>query len=103
MIAVIESGGKQFKIKEGSYFQTEKIVSDVGQKIILSKILVASSSSKTVLGDPYIKNASVECEVIENGKHKKILIFKKIRRKNHRRKNGHRQHFTMLKVNKINL
>jgi large subunit ribosomal protein L21 len=104
MFAVIECGGKQYKVFEGCFFKTEKVDGVQGDPVTLSSVLLISNTNGDVkFGDPIISGAKVECEILESGRDKKILIFKKKRRQNYRRKNGHRQAFTTLKVIKISL
>ncbi len=101
MIAVVKTGGKQYKISEGDVIQVEKLDGDVGDTINLDKVLICGEGDSVKVGTPYVKGCSVTCEVTEQLKSKKIIVFKKHRRKNYRRKNGHRQLLTRLKVTGI--
>ena len=101
MLAVIKTGGKQYKVKEGDFISVEKLSLDPGAKVEITDVLMVGSDGNTNVGAPYVENASVSASVIEHKKHKTVLIFKKSRRKNYRRKNGHRQVMTILKIDNI--
>ncbi|WP_264329351.1 50S ribosomal protein L21 [Wolbachia endosymbiont (group A) of Andrena hattorfiana] len=98
MFAVIETGGKQYLVKEGSIIKVEKL--EVGEKkeVEVNKVICISNN-----GLSYSSNATVKAEVLEQCRGEKIIIFKKKRRKNYRRKTGHRQYITVLRINEINL
>ena len=100
--AVIQTGGKQYKVKAGEILKVEKLEdSKENSKIEFSEILAYGDDKNLELGEPTINGAKVEAELIKNGKNRTILIFKKRRRQNSRRKNGHRQKFTMVRISKI--
>jgi len=101
MFAVLNTGGKQYKVSQGDLIEVEKLESDVGDKVTLSQVLMVGEGVKVEVGSPYVSNCKVTGEVVEQGKGAKIIIFKKKRRKNYRRKNGHRQLFTQLKITEI--
>ena len=101
MIAVVKTGGKQYKISEGDVFQVEKLEGKVGETINLDQVLICGEGDSIKIGSPYVEGCSVACEVTEQLRDKKIIVFKKHRRKNYRRKNGHRQSLTRLKVTGI--
>ena len=101
MYAVIESGGKQHKVSEGEILRVEKIDAEIGAEIKLDKVMMVQTDDKTMIGSPYVDNASVTAEVVEQGKSKKIIIFKYKRKKNYQRKKGHRQQYTALKIKAI--
>jgi large subunit ribosomal protein L21 len=101
MFAVLNTGGKQYKVSQGDLIEVEKLDSDVGDKVTLSQVLMVGEGEKVEVGSPYVSNCKVTGEVVEQGKGAKIIIFKKKRRKNYRRKNGHRQFFTQLKITEI--
>ena len=96
MIAVIQTGGKQYKVAEGDEIQVEKLDGNIGDSVSLEEVLVCGEGESTKFGNPFLKGCSVVCEVTEQYKDKKIIVFKKHRRKNYRRKNGHRQLLTRL-------
>lgn len=101
MLAVIKTGGKQYKVREGDFFTVEKLPYDVGQSVEINDVLMTESDGKVVLGAPLVKGASVVASVVAQKRRGTVLIFKKSHRKNYRRKNGHRQPVTVLKVEKI--
>ena len=100
--AVIQTGGKQYKVKTGEIVKIEKLKDSKPESKIEFKEILAYGDEKNIeLGEPTISGAKVEAELLENGKNKTVLIFKKRRRKNSRRKNGHRQQYSLIKINKI--
>ncbi|MGI5911379.1 MAG: 50S ribosomal protein L21 [Syntrophomonadaceae bacterium] len=101
MYAIITSGGKQYKVSEGSILKVERLNAAVGDRLNIDQVLMVSGENGVKVGNPLVANAKIEVEVLEQGKEKKIVVFKYKRRKNYRRKQGHRQPFTKLKVIKI--
>ena len=99
--AIIQTGGKQYKVKASDILKIEKIKDDKSKKIEFDQVLAYGDEKNIELGSPVVKGAKVEAELIKNGKNRTILIFKKRRRKNSRRKNGHRQRYSLIKINKI--
>ena len=100
--AVIKTGGKQYKVKSGEILKIEKLPDSKADAKIEFKEVLAYGDDKTVeVGLPVIQGAKVEANLIKNSKNRTILIFKKRRRQNSRRKNGHRQEYSMVKINKI--
>ena len=100
--AVIQTGGKQYKVKSGEILKIEKLPDSKPDTKIEFKEILAYGDDKTLeLGSPLVKGAKVEAELIKNGKNRTILIFKKRRRQNSRRKNGHRQQYSLIKIKKI--
>ena len=100
--AVIQTGGKQYKVQAGEILKVEKLEdSKENSKIEFNEILAYGDDKNLELGEPTISGAKVEAELIKNGKNRTVLIFKKRRRQNSRRKNGHRQKFTMVRISKI--
>ena len=102
MYAVIKTGGKQYKVSKDDIISVEKLSEDSGKKVKLNEVLVISDKGKPIIGNPLIKGASVEAEILEQTRSKKITIFKKKRRQNYRRKQGHKQLVTNLKILSIN-
>jgi large subunit ribosomal protein L21 len=100
MFAIIEIGGKQYRVAPQSKLKVDKIIGhEMGQKINFDKVLcLENEQGNIVIGSPVVSGALVEAEIVQNYKDKKIIIFKKRRRQNSRRKNGHRQHKTELKI-----
>tara|TARA_Y100000590_G_scaffold396328_1_gene476966 strand:- start:887 stop:1288 length:402 start_codon:yes stop_codon:yes gene_type:complete len=100
--AVIQTGGKQYKVRAGEMLKIEKLInSEPNSKIEFKEILAYGDDKIAEIGVPKIEGAKVEADLIRNGKNRTILIFKKRRRKNSRRKNGHRQEFSLIRINKI--
>ena len=100
--AVIQTGGKQYKVKASEILKIEKLEnSKLESKIEFKEVLAYGDDKKIEVGAPLIVGAKVEAELVKNGKNRTVLIFKKRRRKNSRRKNGHRQQYSLIKINKI--
>ncbi len=100
--AVIQTGGKQYKVKAGEIIKVEKLEDSKPETKVEFKEILAYGDDKSIeLGEPTISGAKVEADLIKNSKNRTILIFKKRRRKNSRRKNGHRQQFSLIRINKI--
>ena len=100
--AVIQTGGKQYKVESGQILKIEKLKdSKPDTKIEFTEILAYGDDKSIELGTPTVDGAKVEAELLKNGKERTVLIFKKRRRKNSRRKNGHRQQFSLIRINKI--
>lgn len=100
MFAVIKTGGKQYKVAENDIIKVEKIDAEAGKKVKLKDVLMVGGD-ETKVGDPLVKGAEVTAEVLEQKRDRKIVVFKKKRRKNYRRKAGHRQPQTVLKITGI--
>jgi large subunit ribosomal protein L21 len=101
MYAVVTSGGKQYKVEEGDILRVEKIPGQVGGTITFDRVLMVSDGEQVNIGQPVLDDASVEGHIVEQGKAKKIIVFKYKRRKRYRRKQGHRQQFTAVKIDRI--
>lgn len=102
MYAVIETGGKQYRVSEGDTIFVEKLEGENGDSVKLDKVLLVSNSGDIKVGSPYLEGGSVEASIEKQGKSKKITIFKYKSKKDYRKKQGHRQPFTKLKIEKIN-
>ena len=100
MFAIIESGGKQYRVEEGLRFRVERLDVEPGSEVTINSVLMVGDKEVTV-GAPYVNTAKVTCEVLEHGRDKKIVVFHKRRRQDSRKKQGHRQEFTALKVKAI--
>ena len=98
--AVIQTGGKQYKVKASEILKIERL-KDTEDKIEFTDVLAYGDDNNLEIGAPFIKGAKVEAQIVKNGKNRTVLIFKKRRRQNSRRKNGHRQKFTMVRISKI--
>lgn len=101
MYAVIETGGKQYKVQEGDTLKVELLPVEVGSTVEIDKVLLVNKEGNVQIGSPYVNGAKVVLKVLEHGKDKKIIIFKYKPKKNYRRKQGHRQPFTKVVVEKI--
>jgi len=101
MYAVVSTGGKQYRVEEGDVVRVEKISGDVGSSITFDKILIISDGDKVSIGAPTLEKAMVQGHILEQGKAKKIIVFKYKRRKRYRRKQGHRQTYTAVKIDSI--
>ena len=101
MFAVIETGGKQYKVNEGDVIYVEKLDVADGETITFDKVLAVSNGDKFSVGAPYVEGASVLANVIETGKGKKLYVFKYKPKKNEKKKIGHRQPYTKLQISKI--
>ena len=100
--AVIQTGGKQYKVKSGEILKIEKLADvKADTKIEFKEILAYGDNKNIEIGNPIVQGAKVEANLIKNSKNRTVLIFKKRRRQNSRRKNGHRQEYSMIKINKI--
>ena len=100
--AVIQSGGKQYKVRSGEILKIEKLPdSKENSKIEFKEILAYGDNKVIEIGTPIVQGAKVEADLIKNSKNRTVLIFKKRRRQNSRRKNGHRQQYSMIRINKI--
>ena len=100
--AIIKTGGKQYKVKSGEILKIEKLADvKADTKIEFKEILAYGDNKNIEIGNPIVQGAKVEANLIKNSKNRTVLIFKKRRRQNSRRKNGHRQEFSMIKINKI--
>lgn len=102
MYAVIETGGKQYKVQEGDIVFIERLCADEGSEVVFDKVLAVSNEGKTTFGKPLLENANVTAKVVGHGKDKKIIVFKFKAKKGYRRKQGHRQPYTKVQIEKIN-
>ena len=101
MYAVVKSGGKQYRVEEGDTIKIEKVDGEVGQAVELGEVLLIGNSQELKIGQPLFPNAKIVANIVDQGKAKKIIVFKSKRRKGYRKKQGHRQMFTGLKISKI--
>ena len=102
MYAIVKTGGKQYKVAEGDVIFVEKLNANEGDVVTLNEVLACSKDGNLVVGAPTVEGASVTAKVTEQGKAKKVVVFKYKAKKDYRRKNGHRQAYTKLVVEKIN-
>lgn len=101
MYAIIETGGKQYRVEEGDVLRVEKLNLEVGDKAVFDKVLLVSDEAGLQVGNPYLEGRTVEGTVREQAKAKKVIIFKYKAKKNYRKKQGHRQPYTEVKIDKI--
>ncbi len=101
MYAIIETGGKQYKVIAGGNINVEKLPAETGVAVTLDKVLAIVTDDKNITGTPYIKGSEVKAEVVGSGKGKKVIIHKQRPRKVYRKTNGHRQQYTTLKIKDI--
>lgn len=102
MYAIIETGGKQYKVEEGSVLFIEKLAATEGDSVTFDKVLFVSKDGKVTTGAPTVAGASVTGKVEKHGKGEKVIVYKYKAKKNYRRKQGHRQPFTKVVIEKIN-
>lgn len=103
MYAVIKTGGKQYRVKEGDVIKLETLSGDVGSVIDFADVLMMADGDKVTIGTPFISKALVKAEVIEHARHKKVKIIKFRRRKHHMKQMGHRQNYTQVKITAISM
>ena len=101
MYAVFRTGGKQFRVEPGSKLRIPTLEAEEGSTVSFDDVLIASDGKAVSVGEPSVAGASVKAEVLRHGKDRKIIVFKRKRRKGYRRKQGHRQGFTEIRVDKI--
>ena len=99
--AIIETGGKQYRVKEGDVIFIERLPEQEDDKITFDNVLAILDDSDTKIGSPFVKGASVGASIIKNGKSKKIIVYKMHPKKGYRRKQGHRQPYTKVQIDKI--
>jgi len=101
MYAVIASGGKQYKVEAGQVLRLEKLAGEVGQTVELAPVLMLGGEGEPRIGQPALVGLSIKATIVEQGKAKKVTVFKKKRRKGYQVKRGHRQHFTAVRITDI--
>ena len=101
MYAVIKTGGKQYRVSEGETLHVEKLAGKAGDEIAFDEVLLVGSGEDVKVGRPHVAGAKVKAEIVGHGRGKKIIVFKMKRRKNYRRKQGHRQPYTRIKITGI--
>ena len=101
MYAVVNSGGKQYKVQKGEILRVEKIPGDVGSEVTFDRVLMFSDGENVSIGQPVLDNVAVKGHIVEQGRAKKIIVFKYKRRKRYRRKQGHRQPYTAIQIDDI--
>ena len=103
MYAIIETGGKQYRVTEGDVINVEKLLVWPGDEVVFDKVLVLGDGDSVQIGTPYVEAAQVFGKVVENGKGQKVIIFKYKSKKDYRKKQGHRQPYTMVEIKTISM
>lgn len=101
MFAVIKTGGKQYRVKQGDLLEIEKLDIEAGKKVTFDEVLLVENNGETLIGTPYVDKAQVKAVILENFKDDKVIVFKKKRRKQYKKKTGHRQHLSRVKIEEI--
>jgi large subunit ribosomal protein L21 len=101
--AVVESGGKQYRVEEGATLQVEELDAEPGTAVTLDRVLLIADGDNVTVGAPVVKGASVQATVVRHGRGKKVIVFKYKSKAHQRRKRGHRQNFTALRIDKISV
>ena len=101
MNAIVKISGKQYKVSKGDILKTTRQKWNVGDKVKIDDVMLTDNKGKILVGDPLVKGASITVKILEHNRDKKVLIYKKKRRKGYQRKNGHRQGVTLLEVLKV--
>lgn len=101
MYAIIQTGGKQYRVAPGDVLRVERLPGEQGDQVVLDQVLLVGDDQELKVGQPWLENASVRGQILRQGKAKKILVYKKKRRKNYRRRQGHRQLYTALQIQEI--
>ncbi|MGC9002929.1 MAG: 50S ribosomal protein L21 [Dictyoglomus sp.] len=101
MFVVVETGGKQYKVSVGSMVNVEKLKANVGDEVVLDKVLLVGKEDEVIIGQPYVEGAKVISKVVRQDKYPKVIVFKFKRKKHYRRKYGHRQPYTQLSIKEI--
>jgi len=102
MYSIVEQGGIQFKVTPGMKLKVPLINADAGADLTIDKVFLAANGEKVTIGTPTVAGATVSAKILEHGQDKKVLVIKKKRRKDYKRKNGHRQKFTRIEITSIN-
>ncbi len=103
MYAIIETGGKQYRVEEGSTIRVEKLPAEKGEAVTFDRVLFCNNGEGVKIGTPYLDNCQVEGKIVRNGRGRKITVYKYKPKKNYSRKQGHRQPFSEVKIEKINI
>ncbi len=101
MYAIIEQGGKQYRVVKGDKFRVEKLQAEDGSVVELGKVILLGKDDETVIGTPYVEGAKVTAKILESGKDDKVIVFKYRRKKNYRKFRGHRQQYTTVTVEEV--
>jgi len=102
MYAVVETGGKQYRVQNGDVLKVELLKGEIGEEIVLDKVLMKGKDDSIEIGKPFIEGASVKAEILSFGRNDKILVFKYKSKKNERKMRGHRQDYVELRITEVN-
>ncbi|NQU66721.1 MAG: 50S ribosomal protein L21 [Candidatus Marinimicrobia bacterium] len=102
MYAYVELSGKQFKVQPGKEIKVPYSKGNAGDEIVMDKVLFFNDGENMVVGDPFVKDVSITANIVNHGRERKIIVFKFKRRKGYQKKQGHRQNFTLIKINNVN-
>jgi len=103
MYAIVETGGKQYRVQPGDVIRVERLPGEIGQEVFFDKVLLIVDSQNVKIGQPVVEGAKVKGVIVKQDRGRKIIVFKFKRRKRYRRKRGHRQYFTAIKIEEINV
>ena len=101
MFAIVETGGKQYQVEEGRYLDVELLEGEANAKVVFDKVVMIVNGKKSKVGQPYVAGASAEGTIVKHDKAKKVIVYKQRPKKGYRKKQGHRQGFTRVMINKI--
>lgn len=101
MYAIVETGGKQYKLEEGKYTDIELLDAEADSKVVFDKVVMLVNGKKSKVGQPYVENATVDGTIVKHDKAKKVIVYKQRPKKGYRKKQGHRQGFTRVMISKI--
>ncbi len=99
--AIVEIAGKQFQVRENDELEVPKLSEDIGVSVTFERVLLVHDENKTVVGQPEVKSAKVKATVLQHGKYKKVIVYKNKRRKDYKKTRGHRQDFTVIKIDEV--
>lgn len=103
MLAIVETGGKQYQVTEGRYVDVELLNNNANDKVVFDKVVMIVDGDNSKVGQPYVAGATVNATVLDHGKAKKIIVYKQRRKKGYRKKQGHRQNFTRVMIDSISI
>lgn len=101
MYAIVKAGGKQYRVEPGKVIKIEKVDGNIGESVVFKEVLLVENGEKIRIGRPYLEGAQVKGTILAQGRNKKVVVFKFRRRKRYRKKIGHRQYFTAIKIEEI--
>lgn len=102
MYAIFQSGGKQYEAKPGTVVKVEKLPGEIGDQVVLDEVLLTADGDEVQVGQPMVRDVVIQGRIVEQNRYRKIIVFKHKRRKDYRKKQGHRQHYTAVLIEAIN-